>query len=151
MLFRSPATFPDHTVTGEGSQFLVTLRQRNEARSDQEPLATLCASGGHHGVVTAVPFLAPYNRTATATSGLEPAPTLTAKDRAAVVEPSSIDVMDCGFRMMEPHEAGAAQAFPASYEVHGSKRVRVKLYGQAVSPPVAGEITGRAIASLGPA
>jgi len=41
------------------------------------------------------------------------------------------------FRMLEPHEIGAAMAFHAGYQVVGSKRVKVRQYGNAVTPPVA--------------
>lgn len=45
-------------------------------------------------------------------------------------------VEDCGFRMLQPHEIGAAMAFPAEYVVLGNQRERVKQYGNAVTPPV---------------
>ncbi|MDQ1536827.1 MAG: (cytosine-5)-methyltransferase 1, partial [Actinomycetota bacterium] len=95
-----------------------------------------------------VPFLAHYNRTGSATSGEEPSPTMTTRDRCGVVDPTAVAIEDCGFRMLEPHEAGAAMAFPDSYQVDGSKRTRVRLYGQAVTPPVSAEISSRGIASL---
>lgn len=77
-----------------------------------------------------------------------PAPTQLGNDHTGVVEPVSIAVDDCGFRMMEPLEAKAAMAIPHGYEIVGSKRVMVKLCGQAVTPPVSGFISGRAIDSL---
>ena len=178
-----PAQGPNPAVTANGSQFLVTLRQRGTASPMSEPLAAVVASGGHHGIVDAglmvrmngdkvdaasmaspwsgpagtvtgaanqavVPFLAHYNRTGSATSGAEPSPAMTTRDRCGVVEPAAVSIEDCGFRMMEPHEAGAAMAFPGSYKVDGSKRTRVRLYGQAVTPPVSAEISSRGIASL---
>jgi DNA (cytosine-5)-methyltransferase 1 len=45
-------------------------------------------------------------------------------------------VDDCLFRMFEPHEVGAGMAFPDTYIWHGTRRVRVKLMGNAVTPPV---------------
>lgn len=45
-------------------------------------------------------------------------------------------VEDCGFRMLQPHEVGAAMAFPAEYVVLGNQREKVKQYGNAVTPPV---------------
>ncbi|NED08994.1 DNA cytosine methyltransferase [Streptomyces sp. SID6648] len=44
---------------------------------------------------------------------------------------------DVRFRMLEPHEIGAAMAFPDTYIVTGSKRDKVRKYGNAVTPPVA--------------
>lgn len=45
-------------------------------------------------------------------------------------------VEDCGFRMLQPHEVGAAMAFPSEYVVLGNQREKVKQYGNAVTPPV---------------
>lgn len=44
-------------------------------------------------------------------------------------------VEDCGFRMLQPHEVGAAMAFPSEYIVLGTQRQKVKQYGNAVTPP----------------
>jgi DNA (cytosine-5)-methyltransferase 1 len=38
--------------------------------------------------------------------------------------------------MLQPHEIGAAMAFPSDYVVLGTQRERVKQYGNAVTPPV---------------
>lgn len=66
-----------------------------------------------------------------------------------LVEPrDSFDVEDCGFRMLEPHECGAAMAFPSDYRVLGGKRDRVKQYGNAVTPPVMNIIMQRCMESL---
>lgn len=77
----------------------------------------------------------------------EPHRTMDAHDRYGLVAPS-LDIEDCGFRMLEPHEIGLAMAFPESYLVKGNKRERVRQYGNAVTPPVMGLILARAIASL---
>lgn len=66
-----------------------------------------------------------------------------------LVEPSqSVAVEDCGFRMLEPHECGAAMAFPVDYVVLGNKRERVKQYGNAVTPPVMSILMQRCMDSL---
>lgn len=67
----------------------------------------------------------------------EPLRTLTAAGSQFLAEPPSIDVMDCLFRMLEPHEIGAGMAFLPDYIVLGTKRQRVRQYGNAVTPPVA--------------
>lgn len=67
----------------------------------------------------------------------EPLRTITTAGHQSVLEPPSIDVMDCLFRMLEPHEIGAGMAFRSDYIVLGNKRQRVKQYGNAVTPPVA--------------
>lgn len=56
---------------------------------------------------------------------------------------------DCGFRMLEPHEIAAAMAFPPGYIPHNlPKKDRVKLAGNAVTPPTMAWITGRLIQAL---
>jgi len=55
---------------------------------------------------------------------------------------------DCTFRMLQPHEIGAAMAFPSDYTVLGTKRQQVKQYGNAVTPPVMKMIFERCIATL---
>ena len=77
----------------------------------------------------------------------EPHRTMDARDRYGLVAPS-IEIEDCGFRMLEPHEIGRAMAFDDSYIVLGNKRERVRQYGNAVTPPVMSLILDRAIASL---
>jgi len=108
-----------------------------------EPAGTVTGSD-HHSL------LVPYFGTGVAYPVREPAHTVTGIDRAGLVEPS-IDVDDCGFRMLEPHEIGRAMAFDDSYVVLGNKRERVRQYGNAVTPPVMALLLERAIASLAPA
>lgn len=50
------------------------------------------------------------------------------------------DVMACLFRMLEPHEIAAGMAFPSTYLWQGTKRERVRLAGNAVTPPVARDL-----------
>lgn len=63
--------------------------------------------------------------------------TLTTAGHQSLLQPPSLDVLDCLFRMLEPHEIGAGMAFLPDYKVLGTKRQRVKQYGNAVTPPVA--------------
>ncbi|MDX2813400.1 DNA cytosine methyltransferase [Streptomyces sp. PA03-5A] len=44
---------------------------------------------------------------------------------------------DVLFRMLEPHEIGRAMSFADDYVVLGTKRERVRQYGNAVTPNVA--------------
>jgi DNA (cytosine-5)-methyltransferase 1 len=111
-----------------------------------EPAGTVTGAGNQ----AVVPFLTHYygNSRPGYSSGRHPAPTQTGNDRNGVVDPQSVAVDDCGFRMMEPPEAKAAMGIPHGYVIEGSKRVMVKLCGQAVTPPVSGFISARAIESL---
>lgn len=67
----------------------------------------------------------------------EPLRTLTTSGHQSLLDQLTLTVEDCLFRMLEPHEIGAGMAFFADYKVIGTKRQRVKQYGNAVTPPVA--------------
>ncbi|WP_280101524.1 DNA cytosine methyltransferase [Stackebrandtia nassauensis] len=68
----------------------------------------------------------------------EPARTFTATGRQALLTGGPIlDIDEVRFRMLEPHEVAAAMAFRDDYIVLGSKRNKVRQYGNAVTPPVA--------------
>lgn len=67
----------------------------------------------------------------------EPLRTLTTSGHQSLLDQLTLTVEDCLFRMLEPHEIGAGMAFFADYKVLGTKRQRVKQYGNAVTPPVA--------------
>lgn len=71
------------------------------------------------------------------TPATEPLRTLTTSGHQSLLTPPSIDPLDRLFRMLEPHEIGAGMAFMPDYVVLGTKRQRVKQYGNAVTPPVA--------------
>lgn len=101
----------------------------------QEPLRTLTAAG-HQSLVTWEHLLVPYYGNGNARTVREPVGTLSTRDRYALVS-GDVDINDVLFRMLEPHEIGAAMAFGADYIVLGSKRDRVRQYGNAVTPPVA--------------
>jgi DNA (cytosine-5)-methyltransferase 1 len=97
------------------------------------------------------PFLVSYYGNDQAAGIDDPVDAVTTKDRHALVEPDeSLRVEDCYFRMLQPHEIGAAMAFPDSYVVLGNKRDKVKQYGNAVTPPAMRELIRRCVASLHP-
>ena len=103
-----------------------------------EALATVCASGNHHGLVTPDALLVPYYGTGVARPVTDPIGALSTRDRYALAQGvDDIDIDDVLFRMLEPHEIGRAMAFGDGYVVLGNKRERVRQYGNAVTPPVA--------------
>lgn len=53
----------------------------------------------------------------------------------ALVQADAPNIMDCGFRMLQPAEIGKAMAFPDDYVVKGQSREKIKQYGNAVTPP----------------
>lgn len=148
-----PITDPMSTVMTMGAHHglvtppeLAVIMRNNTARGDQgqmstpvsEPLRTLTAAG-HQSLITwehLAHLLMPYYGTGVARTAAEPVGAVTATDRWALTS-VAVSVEDVLFRMLEPGEIGAAMAFAASYQVLGSKRERVRQYGNAVTPPVA--------------
>jgi DNA (cytosine-5)-methyltransferase 1 len=158
---------PLATVVANGSNhglavpepFVTLLRNHCAAAGVGDPLATVVAAGNHHGLtVPPGAMLVPYYGTAVAHPVSEPAGTVTTRDRHALVTRPLEDVGDeevdaCTFRMLTPAEIGLAMAFPGSYLMRGSKRdrvrmYRVRMYGNAVTPPAARLIVERLLAAL---
>jgi len=59
-------------------------------------------------------------------------------------------VDDCLFRMLEPHEVAAGMAFPDDYLWEGTRRERVRMAGNAVTPPAARDLIAAIAQSLNP-
>ncbi|MGA5635024.1 DNA cytosine methyltransferase [Streptomyces lydicamycinicus] len=138
------------TVTASGNHHgLVTpelpafVMRNNSSKGDggehctpaAEPFRTM-TTAGHQSLVTWEHLLVPYYGNGTARRVTEPMGALTTRDRYALVHgtPAIEDVL---FRMLEPHEIGRAMSFADSYTVLGSKRERVRQYGNAVTPNAA--------------
>lgn len=78
----------------------------------------------------------------------EPLRTITTTGHQSLLEPATIDPEDCEFRMLEPHEIAAGMSFPLDYRWSGTKRQRVKLAGNAVTPPAARDLVAAVAQSL---
>ena len=100
-----------------------------------EPLRTL-TTAGHQSLVTWQDILVPYYSNGIARTVAEPIGTLSTRDRYALVR-GNVDINDVRFRMLEPHEIGRAMSFADDYIVLGSKRDKVRQYGNAVTPNAA--------------
>lgn len=157
-----PVTEPLSTVTANGNHHGVALPplvMRNfTARGDQaqmttparQPLRTVTAQGQQSLLTWARQLLVPYFGSAEeAFPATEPVGTLTTHDRYGLASPTGLgvdlDLDDVLFRMLEPHEIAAAMAFEPGYLTAAkSKRIKVRLFGNAVTPPVA-ELIGCAL------
>lgn len=98
-------------------------------------------------------FLTYYYGSLNASGLHEALGTVTAVDRVGVVKmpaspASDIDINDCTFRMLQPHEIQAGMAFPADYVILGNKRDQVRQLGNAVTPPVMQLLIERCVATL---
>jgi DNA (cytosine-5)-methyltransferase 1 len=140
-----PVTDPLGTISTSGSHHALIMRNNGSRGHGSEhctpvtePLRTLTAAG-HQSLLTwehLAHLLVPYYGTGVAHPLSEPAGTVTALDRHGLASPATA-VEDVLFRMLEPHEIGAAMAFASGYQVMGNKREKVRQYGNAVTPPVA--------------
>lgn len=144
-----PTSDPLGTVTAGGNHHALLMRN-NTPRGDpgqmvtpvSEPARTMTTKG-HQSL------LVPYYGTGVARTVGEPVGAVTTRDRWSLVDPDRA-VDDCGFRMLEPHEVAAAMAFPAGYipDVGLTKKDRVRLAGNAVTPPVMEWIVGRVVQAM---
>lgn len=160
-----PLDDPMTTVTNKGSQqqlvtaHLVTLRKNCSGRGMSEPVPTLTAGAEHHalvrctlspeveeGALRCAAFLMSYYGTDNLSSPGAPLPTITTKDRLALVTVwiggAPYVIVDICLRMLQPHELYAAQGFPPSYVInrgHDGRRFtkseQVHMCGNSVSPP----------------
>ncbi|MFG2245501.1 DNA methyltransferase [Spirillospora sp. NPDC048823] len=145
-----PIHDPLTTVTASGNHHglvapAAMVMRNNTPRGDagqmctpvSEPLRTQTANGTQ-SLITSEHLLIPYYGNGAARPAGEPIGTLPTRDRYALAEGAAeVDLDDVLFRMLEPHEIGAAMAFAPDYIVLGNKRQRVRQYGNAVTPPVA--------------
>lgn len=79
--------------------------------------------------------------------------TLTTTAQQSIVTPGDLaaaqaQVDDCEFRMLQPHEVAAGMAFPKDYIWEGTRRERVKMAGNAVTPPAARDLIHAVVEAL---
>lgn len=150
---------PLSTVCGSGNHhgvvvpFLTSYNSTSDGSAITEPTPTQ-DTRDRHALVLAPFIVSYYTRLAgqqAAVSGLDDAvPTVPGRAVHYLAQPGETPaVEDCGFRMLQPHEIGAAMAFPSSYKVLGNQREQVKQYGNAVTPPVMGILMRRCLEVLG--
>lgn len=109
-----------------------------------EPVRTI-TTAGHQSLAFASQLLVPYyGSSKSALPATEPVGALPTHDRYGLATPDvdaiaeGFDLDDVLFRMLEPHEIARAMAFDPSYQTSvNDKRTKVKLFGNAVTAPVA--------------
>ncbi|OIJ97798.1 DNA methyltransferase [Streptomyces sp. MUSC 14] len=137
-------------VTVDADPFIVEFRNNCDAAPVDNPLSTL-AGARHHGLV--VPdgvgrdrarntLVIPYRKGSRVKTVAEPLHTLSTHDSAALVRTAPA-IEDCYFRMLQPQEQLAAQRFPGTFEVVGSKAAQTMQAGNAVTVSVARHIGER--------
>lgn len=137
-----------------GLPFFAEMHGTSRAKDVGKPMMCITAGGGHHALIASEAvsgFLSHYYSGGGQSSGLaDAAPTVTTHDRTGLVlsPADQVEIDDCTFRMLQPHEIGAGMAFPGDYIVHGNQREQVKQYGNAVTPPAARELIKRCLEVL---
>ena len=157
---------PLHTVSAGGQHHgLVTAFMERQFGASvgqplEEPAPTVTAGGGgkssvvslrlspehEAGALRVAAFLISYYGTENVSGAGEPAPTITTKDRLALVtvmvKGTPYVIVDICLRMLKPSELYKAQGFPANYVItHGAdgkpftKTQQVHMCGNSVSPP----------------
>jgi DNA (cytosine-5)-methyltransferase 1 len=160
------AADPLHTISAGGTHHgLVTAFMERQfgasvGQAMDEPAPTITAGGGgkssivefqlspevEAGALRVAAFLISYYGTENVSSACDPAPTITTKDRLALVtvtiKGTPYVIVDICLRMLQPAELYKAQGFPANYIIsHGAdgkpftKTQQVHMCGNSVSPP----------------
>ncbi len=153
----SPLNEPTGTMTTAGNQSLITLPPKFQKSAGlvapgfiaDEPMMCVTSNDSRQALLSAGSFLSYYYGTQQASGLGDPIHTMTGVDRAALIQAlDGITVDDLYFRMLQHHEIGRAMAFPKSYVVLGTKREKVRQYGNAVTPPVMKMLIERCMATL---
>lgn len=143
-----PANVPLRTATARnetGLAFIAELRGGGStARAIGDPLATVTASGRHHGLVT--PSGGTWRESATSTD--DPIPARTTRETDGIATGVTNNLNDVRFRMLEPREYGRAMDFPEGYQMLGTRREQVRLAGNAVTPPSARDLIAVVVESM---
>ncbi|UHG95833.1 DNA cytosine methyltransferase [Pseudomonas sp. 7-41] len=157
---------PLHTVSAGGqhhglvSAFMERAFGGSVGQGLEDPAPTITAGGGgksslvsltlspehEAGALRVAAFLISYYGTENISSCDSPAPTITTKDRLAMVtvmvKGTPYVIVDICLRMLKPSELYKAQGFPADYIIsHGAdgkpftKTQQVHMCGNSVSPP----------------
>ena len=111
----------------------------------EQPLRTLTTHG--HQSLVAWSALYGYDTGALRSLGI-PLPTQTTVQGDALLTGQLPEIAECLFRMLEPHEIGAGMAFHQGYIVLGNKREKVRMYGNAVTPPASTLLLDRVLEAL---
>ncbi|WP_047281847.1 DNA cytosine methyltransferase [Pseudomonas lundensis] len=157
---------PLHTISAGGTHhglmtaFLERQFGASVGQASDDPAPTITAGGGgksslvelqlspevEAGALRVAAFLISYYGTENVSGANEPAPTITTRDRLALVtvtiKGTPYVIVDICLRMLQPAELYKAQGFPADYIIsHGAdgnpftKTQQVHMCGNSVSPP----------------
>ena len=135
-----------------GIPFMVENKGQSLSRGIDQPMSTLTTKVSH-GILSTESvnaFLSYYYGKAQSSGIFDPIGTMTTKDRVGLIlgSPENIDINDCTYRMLKPHEIQAAMAFESDYIICGNSKDKVKQLGNAVTPPAMELLIDRCIQTL---
>ncbi|OZF09847.1 DNA methyltransferase [Rhodococcus sp. 15-1154-1] len=129
-------------TTRNETALLVPYYGKGNARTSDDPHGTFTTRDKYAFVTTLRGTNAPK-------SVDEPLDTFAANGlHHGLADTSSVDINDCMFRMLEPHEIARGMAFTEGYKILGNKREQVKQAGNAVTPPAARDLVSAVAESL---
>lgn len=143
-----PVDGPSATLCTSNHHALITAYHggRDAIQSVNEPSYTI-ATNNQFGLVE--PFISSYYGNGGESPVSEPSPTMRTAQGHALIEPDwSALVNECGYRMLQPHEAKRLMGFSEDYVILGNQKEQFKQAGNAVTPPAAADIARRVIESL---
>lgn len=156
-----PSTDPMRTITTREAHGVVLPAMHLEAAGNTYDSATPKRGGDYYRIwPESEPFrtmhtsaskavVIPMRNNNTPKPVTDPFDTFAASgNHHALATSESIDIMDCLFRMLSPHEIKLGMAFPDEYLLLGNKREQVRMAGNAVTPPAARDLIRIAVASL---
>lgn len=132
-----PTTNPLSTIATKGAigivePLIMPYRLQSKVRpAGESPIPTL-VTAGWIGLIE--PLIMNYYGTGICHPVTHPLPSVTTRDRFALITPENVRI---GFRMLKPKELAAAQGFPRDYIFTGNQGEIVKQIGNAVCPPMA--------------
>ncbi|WP_237169000.1 DNA cytosine methyltransferase [Prescottella equi] len=129
-------------TTRNETGLLVPYYGNGRAQTSAEPVGTLTTRDRYA-------FVVPLRANNTPKQVAQPYDTFAANgNHHALAQPETVDIEDCLFRMLEPHEIAAGMAFPRDYRILGTKREQVRQAGNAVCPPNARDLITAVAESL---
>lgn len=140
------------TAGGQHHALVVSYYSRDDAaRPAADPLGTVTAEP-RHALITRH-YSSAGDGAEMTTPATEALRTLTTTAQQSIVTPADLEaaevhVDDCLFRMLEPHEVAAGMAFPGDYIWEGTRRERVRMAGNAVTPPAARDLIAAVVEAI---
>jgi DNA (cytosine-5)-methyltransferase 1 len=131
------------------------LMRNHTARGDQgqmstptgQPMRALLADGPRQSLIGAEQVLFPYD-TGTVRALADPLPAQTAVAGDALIG-AKVAVEDCTFRMLTVDEIRGGMAFRPGYVLLGTSiRAKVRMLGNAVTPPVARDLVAAVVEAI---